>query len=46
MIRFTQPMMYAKIEKMIPVYKKYTQSLLKEGIITQKDISDLEKHYT
>lgn len=22
--RFTQPMMYAKIEKMIPVYKKYS----------------------
>ena len=27
-------MLYAKIEKMTPVYKKYTDKLIAEGVIT------------
>ncbi|EAR96872.1 oxoglutarate dehydrogenase (succinyl-transferring), E1 component (macronuclear) [Tetrahymena thermophila SB210] len=44
--RFTQPMMYSKIEKMTPVYQKYSKRLLDEGVITQAEIEELEKHYT
>lgn len=39
-------MMYAKIEKMVPVYKKYTDKLLGEGVVTQKEITDFETQYT
>lgn len=44
--RFTQPMMYAKIEKMIPVYKKYSQKLLAEGVITPEFKEECEKFHT
>lgn len=32
--RFTQPVMYSKIEKMVPVFQKYSKKLLDEGVIT------------
>lgn len=44
--RFTQPMMYAKIEKMVPVYKKYADKLLSEGVITNEEKEALEKLHT
>lgn len=39
-------MMYAKIEKMVPVYQKYTNKLLADGVITKEQKEALEKHHT
>lgn len=44
--RFTQPMMYSKIEKMVPIYQKYSQKLIAEGVISKKDYIEAENHYT
>ncbi|WP_222615418.1 2-oxoglutarate dehydrogenase E1 component [Persicimonas caeni] len=35
--RYTQPVMYQRIEGLAPVRKKYTQELLEEGVIDQEE---------
>lgn len=37
--------MYSKIEKMTPVYKKYTDKLLADGVITREQVTELEEKY-
>lgn len=51
--KFTQPLMYSQVDKMVPVAKKYEDELIKRGVITDakaqemKDtiINRLEKAY-
>src|SRR6266404_5796109 len=38
---FTQPDLYAKIDKHPPVRKLYAQQLVEEGVLTEKDAEDL-----
>jgi multifunctional 2-oxoglutarate metabolism enzyme len=40
---YTQPLLYKKIKSMNPVSKIYAQELIKEGIITQKEVDDFYK---
>jgi 2-oxoglutarate dehydrogenase E1 component len=35
---FTQPIMYNKIRKIQPMYEKYIEKLVKEGVLTQEEI--------
>lgn len=39
-------MMYSKIEKMVPVYKKYSDKLIAEGVITKESRAELEEFHT
>jgi 2-oxoglutarate dehydrogenase complex dehydrogenase (E1) component-like enzyme len=34
---FTQPLMYKKIEKQIPVVNQYEEKLIEEGIVTREE---------
>lgn len=34
---FTQPLMYKKIKEMPNVFKKYSEKLIEEGVITQQE---------
>ncbi len=40
---FTQPLMYKLIEKTKPVYEKYADALIKEGVLTLENKVELEK---
>lgn len=42
---FTQPLMYKIIEKTPPVYIKYRDRLLQEGLITEKQVEEFEAKY-
>ncbi len=42
--RFTQPIMYSSIDKHPNPWKIYTERLLNEGVITQKDIENFENN--
>ncbi len=39
---FTQPLMYDKIRSMLPVRQKFTQYLVKNGLLSEKDVSRIE----
>ena len=36
--KFTQPQMYTAIDRMTPVFKKYSQQLIAEGTVTQEEV--------
>ena len=38
---FTQPLMYTKIRKQLPVLEHYSRHLLEEGMVTEKEIEVL-----
>ena len=40
--KFTQPLMYKQVDKMVPVARKYEKQLLEDGTMTQEEI-DKEK---
>ncbi|KAG9509638.1 2-oxoglutarate dehydrogenase-like, mitochondrial, partial [Fragariocoptes setiger] len=42
---FTQPIMYTKIRKQVPVMDKYSNKLLEEGIVSQDEIDDVKSKY-
>lgn len=42
---FTQPIMYTKIRKQVPVMDKYSKKLLDEGIVDQAEIDDVKTKY-
>jgi len=42
---FTQPLMYQKIRKHPNVYKMYTNYLLEQGLVDQKEVDKREKEY-
>ncbi|KAL1457627.1 hypothetical protein WDU94_007835 [Cyamophila willieti] len=42
---FTQPLMYEKIKKTPPIFEKYTQKLLNEGVITQEMVNQEVEAY-
>lgn len=42
---FTQPLMYKKIESMIPVCDLYEAQLLKEGILTESQVKDMKEDF-
>ncbi len=42
---FTQPLMYQKIKKTLPMYLKYKSQLLKEGVISEADFQKTEEKY-
>ncbi len=39
---FTQPLMYERIKERPPLYKIYSAKLIKEGLITPKDLAGME----
>ncbi|KAJ3311300.1 2-oxoglutarate dehydrogenase E1 component [Boothiomyces sp. JEL0838] len=39
---FTQPLMYQKISQMTPVLEKYSDQLIKEGVITREEIDAMK----
>lgn len=43
---FTQPLMYTKIKKTKPVFMIYFEKLVKEGVVTEKEITEyLDRYY-
>eukprot|EP00331_Platyophrya_macrostoma_P030762 CAMPEP_0176456844 /NCGR_PEP_ID=MMETSP0127-20121128/31545_1 /TAXON_ID=938130 /ORGANISM="Platyophrya macrostoma, Strain WH" /LENGTH=1003 /DNA_ID=CAMNT_0017846911 /DNA_START=45 /DNA_END=3056 /DNA_ORIENTATION=+ len=42
---FTQPLMYKIIDKTPPVYNKYRDRLIKEGVLTEEQANEIEKKY-
>lgn len=42
---FTQPIMYTKIKKQVPVMDQYSKKLLDEGIVNQDEIDDVKNKY-
>ncbi|CAH1960074.1 unnamed protein product [Acanthoscelides obtectus] len=42
---FTQPLMYRKIKETKPVLFKYSEQLLKEGIVTEAEVKDVAEKY-
>lgn len=42
---FTQPIMYTKIRKQVPVMDQYSKKLLDEGIVDQAEIDDVKTKY-
>lgn len=42
---FTQPIMYTKIRKQVPVMDLYSKKLLDEGIVDQAEIDDVKTKY-
>ncbi|KAJ3403510.1 hypothetical protein HDU80_004076 [Chytriomyces hyalinus] len=40
---FTQPKMYEKVKKMVPVAEKYIQQLLSEGTVTEAEVKDVKE---
>eukprot|EP00331_Platyophrya_macrostoma_P011783 CAMPEP_0176429856 /NCGR_PEP_ID=MMETSP0127-20121128/13936_1 /TAXON_ID=938130 /ORGANISM="Platyophrya macrostoma, Strain WH" /LENGTH=999 /DNA_ID=CAMNT_0017811693 /DNA_START=78 /DNA_END=3077 /DNA_ORIENTATION=- len=42
---FTQPLMYKIIDKTPPVYNKYRDRLLKEGVLTEEKVAEMEKKF-
>ncbi|XP_076329373.1 oxoglutarate dehydrogenase Nc73EF isoform X2 [Tachypleus tridentatus] len=42
---FTQPLMYTKIRKQIPVLDQYTKKLVDEGVVTEKEIEEEKERY-
>lgn len=43
---FTQPVMYKKIKEMPSVFTKYSEKLLKEGILTEEEIVKTKKEHS
>jgi len=43
---FTQPQMYTAISQMTPVFKKYSQQLISEGVISADEVAALSKGVT
>lgn len=43
---FTQPLMYKTISEAVPVFEKYSDQLIQEGVITKQIKEDLMKKYT
>ncbi|GFS65743.1 2-oxoglutarate dehydrogenase, mitochondrial [Trichonephila inaurata madagascariensis] len=42
---FTQPLMYTKIRKTLPVLELYSRHLVHEGMVTEKEIEEEEARY-
>lgn len=42
---FTQPLMYTKIRKQLPVLELYSRYLVEEGMVTEKEIEEEEARY-
>lgn len=42
---FTQPLMYTKIRKTLPVLELYSRYLVEEGMVTEKEIEEEEARY-
>ncbi|GIX96950.1 2-oxoglutarate dehydrogenase-like, mitochondrial [Caerostris extrusa] len=42
---FTQPLMYTKIRKILPVLELYKRHLVEEGMVTEKEIEEEEARY-
>lgn len=42
---FTQPLMYTKIRKQLPVLEQYSRQLVEEGMVTEKEIEEEEARY-
>lgn len=42
---FTQPLMYTKIRKQVPVLNQYQTKLVNEKVVTEKDVEDLNNLY-
>ncbi|XP_067124853.1 2-oxoglutarate dehydrogenase complex component E1 isoform X2 [Centruroides vittatus] len=42
---FTQPLMYTKIRKQIPVVDQYAKRMLEEGVATEKEIEEEKEKY-
>lgn len=42
---FTQPIMYTKIRKQVPVMDQYSKKMLDEGIVDQAEIDDVKTKY-
>ena len=40
---FTQPQMYTSIARMTPVFKKYSQQLIAEGVVSAEEVDALSK---
>lgn len=43
--KFTQPIMYSRIRKQVPVMDQYSKKLLDEGIVDQAEILDVKSKY-
>ena len=43
---FTQPLMYKTISEAVPVFEKYSNQLIQEGVINKQFKDDLMKKYT
>ena len=39
---FTQPLLYEKIRKMVPVRQTYTEELVRSGVLSEKDVARIE----
>ncbi|NNL86252.1 MAG: 2-oxoglutarate dehydrogenase E1 component [Myxococcales bacterium] len=39
---FTQPVLYDKIRSMVPVRQKYTQDLVRSGLLSEEDVTRIE----
>ncbi|XP_044268537.1 2-oxoglutarate dehydrogenase, mitochondrial-like isoform X2 [Tribolium madens] len=42
---FTQPLMYRKIRNTKPALEKYSEQLVKEGVVTQEEVKDVKEKY-
>lgn len=42
---FTQPLMYSIIKKTKPVLDQYSEKLIKEGVVTQEQVKDVQEKY-
>lgn len=42
---FTQPLMYRKIRQTKPLVEKYSEQLIKEGVVTQDEVKEVREKY-
>lgn len=42
---FTQPLMYRKIKSTKPIFQKYSDKLLSEGVVTEDEVKDWQNKY-
>lgn len=42
---FTQPLMYRKIRQTKPLVEKYSEQLIKEGVVTEQEVKEVREKY-
>ncbi|KRT86821.1 hypothetical protein AMK59_1592 [Oryctes borbonicus] len=42
---FTQPLMYTKIKKTMPILDKYSEQLIADGVVTTAEVQDVKEKY-